>query len=114
MRSAGRECPAELFARKSAARPGSGLFLTFSSFVFLPGERRVGRAGLGLGLAAADVVDDQDHGAEQRRHEIADEHGSAAGHVAADDAHDHADDAENDEENTHELRSRHGEASFSD
>ena len=88
-------------------------FTFFLLFVFLPGERRIGRAGLGLALAAADVVDDQDHGAEQRRHEIADEHRGAAGHVAADDAHDHADDAENDEENTHELRSGHGENSFS-
>ena len=87
--------------------------LYFLLFVFLPGERRIGRAGLGLALAAADVVDDQDHGAEQRRHEIADEHRGAAGHVAADDAHDHADDAENDEKNTHELRSGHGENSFS-
>ena len=49
---------------KAAARPGSGFFSFFLLFVFLPGERRIGRAGLGLALAAADVVDDQDHGAE--------------------------------------------------
>ena len=38
---------------KAAARPGSGFFSFFLLFVFLPGERRIGRAGLGLALAAA-------------------------------------------------------------
>ena len=65
MRSAGRECPAGLFcAQKSRCPAGQRLFLFFLLFVFLPGERRVRRAGLGLALAAAGVVDDQDHGAE--------------------------------------------------
>lgn len=90
-------------------------FGLFAFFLLVPvvGQRRVGSAGFPLGLAAADMFDDQHHRAERDGQQVADAHRGAAEHVAAHDADNDADDAEDHKEDTHELGSGHGRHSFS-